>query len=594
MSRTRVVSRASVALGAVVSVALGVVLYAAPVRAAGQAVDGTVLLASNGGGVARREWNASGGAINGVNGYVFAVDPTSVGTYFNLTPTATSTGVGTLSIAFYTDMVNGITCDSVTGVPSGAVGAVCGNYGIVYVDPGANVSFHYVSGLPTPAPPPFVSSNFTFSAPIALAPAAPNTTGNIGEPSVDVDPANRNIYVSAPTGVPCGANSTDECVAFWRSTDGGSTFVQPAPAAFQHPIGGGDSDVIHDGTSNVLVADLRTLTSAGVFRSVDQGNTWTSTTTAPCNDREWIAWGGWHAPSGPATIYETNNAGACQAGLLSFYRSLDDGLTFLPTGFVASDLSQFGYMVDTANGSIEAKLAVDPMSGAIYVAWATQAIQDGTNATTRLVLVGKSTDGGFTWTNQLIYAGPPGTSVGNLFPVMAVDHAGNAYVAFSTQLPGQNYGVYLASSHDAGATWSAATRVNPAAQTAVFPAIAAGDRGRVDLTWIGANGVTGPNDPAAQWNIYFAQSKKAFASSPSWSVGQVSTKVMHVGDICNQGLNCNIFGGNRDLLDFISVAIDGSGNANAVWTDDASQSPKAVMYSKQIGGPTTGKQPPIA
>ena len=69
---------------------------------------------------------------------------------------------------------------------------------------------------------------------------------------------------------------------------------------------------------------------------------------------------------------------------------------------------------------------------------------------------------------------------------------------------------------------------------------------------------------------------------------------MHRGNICNQGLNCNIFGGNRDLLDFISVAIDGSGNANAVWTDDASQSPKAVMYSKQIGGPTTGNQPPIA
>src|SRR6266853_686990 len=207
MRRRRVVSRAAVALGSLVTVALGVVLYASPVRAAGQTVDGTVLLASNGGGVARREWNASAGAVNGVNGYVFAVDPTSVGSYFNLTPTAASTGVGTLSIAFYTDMVNGITCDSVTGVSGGAVGAVCGNYAIVYVDPGANVSFHYVSGLPVPTAPPFVSSNFTFSAPIALAPAAGSTTGNIGEPSVDVDPANRNIYVSAPTGVPCSINS---------------------------------------------------------------------------------------------------------------------------------------------------------------------------------------------------------------------------------------------------------------------------------------------------------------------------------------------------------------------------------------------------
>jgi len=594
IARKRLLPRAAVALGSVVAVALGIVLAAPPAHAAGQTVDGTVLLASNGGGVARREWNASGGAVNGVNGYVFAVDQTSVGTYFNLTPSATSSGTGSIFIAFYTDMVNGITCDTFGGNPSGALGAVCGSYGIIYLDPGANVSFHYVSGLAAPAPPPFVASTFTFSAPKALVPAAGNTTGNIGEPSVDVDPGNGNIYVSAPTAVPCSINATDECVAFSRSTDGGSTFVQPAPAAFHHPIGGGDSDVIHDGTGNVFVADLRTLTSAGVFRSVDQGNTWTSANTAPCNDREWIAWGGWHTASGPTTIYETNNSGACGTGLLSFYRSLDDGVTFLPTGFVASDLRQFGYMVDTTQQSVEAKLAVDPNSGATYVAWATAAIQDGTNNTARLVLVGKSTDGGFTWTNKLVYAGPPGTSVQNLFPVVAVDHAGNAYVAFSTQLPGQNYGVYLVSSHDGGATWSSAARVNPTAQTAVFPAIAAGDRGRVDLTWIGASGVTGPTDPSAQWNIFFGQSKKAYAASPSWSVGQISTSVMHRGDICNQGLNCDVFGGNRNLLDFISVAIDGYGNAQAVWTDDASQSPKAVVYSKQIGGPTTGKQPPIA
>jgi hypothetical protein len=59
-------------------------------------------------------------------------------------------------------------------------------------------------------------------------------------------------------------------------------------------------------------------------------------------------------------------------------------------------------------------------------------------------------------------------------------------------------------------------------------------------------------------------------------------------------LNCNIFGGNRNLLDFISVGEDAHGNANAVWTDDASQTPKAIMYSRQIGGPTLGKKPPIA
>jgi len=205
--------------------------------------------------------------------------------------------------------------------------------------------------------------------------------------------------------------------------------------------------------------------------------------------------------------------------------------------------------------------------------------------------VSRSGDGGSTWTHSLAYAGPLGTSIQNLFPVLAVDHGGNVYGAVSTQLDGSLMGVYLTKSTDQGSTWSVAQRVSPTDQSGVFPAITAGDSGRVDLIWIGTSG-TQVSDPTNQWNIFFAQSRNADKSAPRWSTGQISTQVMHRGDICNRGLNCNIFGGNRDLADFISVTIDADGNANAVWTDDASQSPKAIMYSKQIGGPTTGKLPP--
>jgi len=560
--------------------------------ASGQTVTATILLASNGGGVARREWNASGGAINGVNGYVITLDPAEVGTYFTLNLATTNTGVGAPSIAFYTDMVNGITCSTFDGNP-GAAGVVCGDHAIVYTAAGANLTFMYQSGLPVPPPPAFVASKFTFTTPIALPFPAGADQGNIGEPSVDVDPSNGNVYVTSPTGIPCGVSNA-ECVVFWRSTDGGATFVQPAPNAFLHPIGGGDSDVIHDGLGHVLVADLRSLVSTGVFRSVDQGNTWTSTDMGPCSDREWIAWGGPNAPTGPLTIYETQNSGVCAPGaLLQFWRSIDDGQTFLPISIVgANDLSALGYTADTTvQGAVEAKLAVDQRSGAVWIAWATQAIEDATNATTRILVVSRSTDGGATWSSHLAYAGPLGTSIQNLFPIIAVDNGGNAYAAFSTQLLGQLMGVYVTTSTDNGNTWSAAQRVNPADQSAVFPAVAAGNNGNVDLTWIGTSG-TSVSDPSNQWNIFFAQSRNANKSAPRWSLGQISTQVMHRGDICNRGLNCNIFGGNRDLADFISVTIDGYGNANAVWTDDASQSPKAIMYAKQIGGPTTGHKPP--
>ena len=587
MSARRLSARALVLALVIASVAIS----GGEARAAGQTITATILLASNGGGVARREWNASGGAINGVNGYVITLDPTEVGTYFTLNLASSNTGVGAPSIAFYTDMVNGITCSTFDGTP-GTAGVVCGNHAIVYTGSGANLTFTYQSGMAVPPPPPFVASKFVFTAPIALPFPAGADQGNIGEPSIDVDPANGNIYITSPTGVPCGASNA-ECVVFWRSTDAGATFVQPAPGAFLHPLGGGDDDVVHDGASNIFIDDLRSLVDTGVYRSTDRGNTWTSTDTGPCSDRPWLAWGGWNAPTGPATIYETQNSGACTPGaLFQFWRSIDDGLTFLPVGVVNADLQQLGYTADSSvQGGVEAKGAVDLVSGAIYIAWATQAIQDATNATTRLLLVGKSTDGGATWHNRLVYSGPLGTSIQNLFPVIAVDHGGNVYAAFSTQLAGGLMGVYLVTSRDGGNTWSAAQRVNPTNQTAVFPAITAGDQGRVDLIWIGTSG-TAVNDPSDQWNIYFGQSRNASSGSPRWSIGQVSTQVMHRGDICNQGLNCNIFGGNRDLADFISVTVDVDGNANAVWTDDASQSPKAIMFAKQIGGLTTGKLPP--
>ena len=140
-------------LGLALVLASSLVL-ATPARAAGRTITATVLLASNGGGVARREWNASGGAVNGVNGYVFVLDPAEIGTYFTLNLASTNTGAGAPSIAFYTDMQNGITCSTFDGAP-GAAGVVCGTHAIVYTSAGANLTFTYQSGLPVPPPPAF-------------------------------------------------------------------------------------------------------------------------------------------------------------------------------------------------------------------------------------------------------------------------------------------------------------------------------------------------------------------------------------------------------------------------------------------------------
>src|SRR5438477_1940794 len=163
MSARRLSARALVLALVIASVAVS----GGEARAAGQTITATILLASNGGGVARREWNASGGAINGVNGYVITLDPAEVGTYFTLDLASSNSGVGAPSIAFYTDMTNGITCSTFDGTP-GTAGVVCGNHAIVYTGSGANLTFTYQSGMAVPPPPPFVASKFVFTAPIAL------------------------------------------------------------------------------------------------------------------------------------------------------------------------------------------------------------------------------------------------------------------------------------------------------------------------------------------------------------------------------------------------------------------------------------------
>ena len=55
----------------------------------------------------------------------------------------------------------------------------------------------------------------------------------------------------------------------------------------------------------------------------------------------------------------------------------------------------------------------------------------------------------------------------------------------------------------------------------------------------------------------------------SWSITQVTTTPMHVGDICNLGIFCLYPSSNRNLLDFNMEAIDPiTGCAHIAFADD--------------------------
>jgi Neuraminidase (sialidase) len=102
-----------------------------------------------------------------------------------------------------------------------------------------------------------------------------------------------------------------------------------------------------------------------------------------------------------------------------------------------------------------------------------------------------STDQGLTWTDHLIYA-HPSTSMrtDNVFPVAAVDDAGNIYAVWSeidSNDPTLHPGTFFSYSTDHGATWSTPVKVNQGAaqRLTLFPWIDAAGDGGVDIVYPG-------------------------------------------------------------------------------------------------------------
>jgi hypothetical protein len=275
-----------------------------------------------------------------------------------------------------------------------------------------------------------------------------------------------------------------------------------------------------------------------------------------------------------------------------------------------------------------------PHAGRIYVAWiASDPESPATGCNVTMVqafhnlFVAWSDDGGRTWTPQLAYDAGVGHDASTPFASLTLDDQGNPYIAFASPGPSDNpvtcaaestagsvqsdptcaYHMWVVWSPDGGTTWdggggtvpgsaAAAYEVDKAqvAQTDVFPAIAAGNAGQVDVAWLstpeteptdplgkfdpGGCGGPGPANgnptfypPTCHWNLYTGQSLDLTASPSEavWATGQVTTQAMHVGDICNLGIFCVDPNSNRNLLDFISETVDPTtGCAHVAYADD--------------------------
>jgi hypothetical protein len=212
---------------------------------------------------------------------------------------------------------------------------------------------------------------------------------------------------------------------------------------------------------------------------------------------------------------------------------------------------------------------------------------------------------------SLDQSGNSTVTTGQDFSPMAIDRAGDLYVTWS-QAPVNSSGqidgpstIYLATSTDKGATWSAPIDVSgqlSGLKTNVFPWIAAGARGALDIVWYGTPQLGAcPNQPCGSgaingvWNVYLAQTLDAVTTSgtpnptPAFTTTKVTEHPNHFGAICTMGIGCST-GGDRGLLDFLSVQVEPSGAADVVWADSANtdffgESSSLIGFAHQVSGP---------
>jgi hypothetical protein len=182
----------------------------------------------------------------------------------------------------------------------------------------------------------------------------------------------------------------------------------------------------------------------------------------------------------------------------------------------------------------------------------------------------------------------PGVSIANVFPILTIDNAGNLYAVWSQTATE----IYMAASSNRGQTWSAPVKVSNISGTNIMPWAAAGDPGRIDIVWYRSPLKGNPDLDSSTWELFMAQSLNALSSKPTFQQAKVSQNIIHRGEICLQGLNCDIAVPMRDrsFLEFPSISIDSKGSAVITFNDNTNQvEAPYIMVAKQISGPSLFK-----
>jgi BNR repeat-like domain len=390
------------------------------------------------------------------------------------------------------------------------------------------------------------------------------TIGDQWEPAIAAD-GRGHVYILYPQygAVPGCRLCSAPTIVLSTSSDNGISW-EPSRALLQLPTGQFDPQIVVD------PADRQTLYASWlqnnkrdivVARSQDFGRSWSYSVaehSADDADKPVLA------VRGPDVYVGFNHDE-------NFYvaASHDAGQTF--TRVLANPNAEPG-------SSLGGGATVDA-AGNVFFGWTAYARRDIETRPVS-VYVGRSVDGGRTWTNTLldVSGAPPdceaeGCETGYLGAQIALtsDSAGTVYALWNAG--GTNGGperIYFSSSTTAGASWTARVDVSSAGRAVehCFPAITAGEAGDVRIAWMDARAAD--QSGRRLWNTFYRTSTNGGAT---WSAdNQISSPARGYDYILQAGFRFP-FG------DYFGVAIDSQGLTHAAWGEGRNfKSPGSIWY----------------
>jgi hypothetical protein len=417
-----------------------------------------------------------------------------------------------------------------------------------------------------------------------------------GEPSLALDPDGA-IYVTGPTSIPHDPSISGS--PLWKSTDGGLHFTGPVATGTAGltaaEFGGGDSDLVFDSNGVLYLVSLW-LGNSQIAVSTDKGASFVAQPLAhvtPVDDRPWIThdpvtdslylvWDGGDGLHVGRTLLRDKTAGTPAHEVGSLLFAQD--VVAVPETPVGGSAVPDGGGITRQCVCAPGTIAVDP-AGNVFIAYSSQLG----------MAVATSRDQGLTWTQSVVPHTATGSAfdLGYVFQTIRSDGDGNLYLTWSQGPAEGPIHVYFSYLPSGASTWHEPIRVSTT-KNAVFGTLATfpNRSNAVDIAYYGTDDFVGQPNTASEstrWNLYLAQSLDPLGGGPF--VTKVALPAVHDGAIETGGL-----GGaaDRSLGDFFGLVVDPNGLADIVTAVGNVESGTTIQFVHQETAASMSAQPAMS